>query len=440
MARVSPPRVSPLDHMGIVHPRRHDEAAILVARAMVLAALIPYRNQHQVGILARRRVPFEELLRHLVVGELLVGDPMPLLAHIDHRIAGGGEGADQRGIAGNRLLQHHRAHPRIIHVPQLRAHATGDGDKVALVGLRRAATVDRHVEEVLADLDVVGEAAGAEDHGLAGVEAERRAVSGAGLDADDIAREVADDALYPMPGADIHAGLVGRTRHRFHRAQAAVRHRVPGVHRDQDAPRGRLVLGQLGPIVRHEVAMPIVERTLLLQELGRGRSVVVDRLEHRVLPCGHAEVRVRRVVALGAGKPRHVAQAVLAPVLHALVPHRLVVGHPVPEGGLPRRAADLRRLLQDQHAVAEPAGEERGRQATGACTDTDDVEGAVIGPARGGRAGGFALRDRRKLCHDLIPVELEWSGARQGRARDDPRGRSADARNKEGRQAESMRR
>ena len=110
-----------LDHVGIVHTRRHDEAAVFVARAVILAPLIPDRDQYQIGILPGRRVPFEKFLRHLVVGELLVGDPTALLAHIDHRIAGGGEGADQRGIAGNRLLKDDGAHPGIIHVPQLRA-------------------------------------------------------------------------------------------------------------------------------------------------------------------------------------------------------------------------------------------------------------------------------------------------------------------------------
>ena len=56
------------------------------------------------GYSTERRIPLEEGLRHFVVGELLVGDTSSVLVHIDHRIAGRRECADQRWIARSRAF------------------------------------------------------------------------------------------------------------------------------------------------------------------------------------------------------------------------------------------------------------------------------------------------------------------------------------------------
>src|SRR4029077_16130941 len=49
-----------LDHVGIVRARRHDEASVLVAGAVLLAALVPDRDQQKVRIFGTRAVPLEE--------------------------------------------------------------------------------------------------------------------------------------------------------------------------------------------------------------------------------------------------------------------------------------------------------------------------------------------------------------------------------------------
>ena len=74
---------------------------------------------------------------------------------------------DSDGSRVDRGLERHRAHPRLVHVAQLRAGGGADAHEVALVGDRRAAAVDRRGEEVRAQLGVVREAAGGEDHRLA---------------------------------------------------------------------------------------------------------------------------------------------------------------------------------------------------------------------------------------------------------------------------------
>src|SRR4051812_17509503 len=63
------------DDVGVVGAGRHDLAAVLVAGRGVLAALVPDLHQDQVGVLALLPVVAEELLRQLVVLQLLVDHP-----------------------------------------------------------------------------------------------------------------------------------------------------------------------------------------------------------------------------------------------------------------------------------------------------------------------------------------------------------------------------
>jgi hypothetical protein len=273
-----------------------------------------------------------------------------------------------------------------------------------------SSAVHGHVEEVLAQLRVVGEAAGGEHHRLGRPHPDGGAVGAGGLDPDHPAAVVADDPLHPVAGADLDPVALGGRAQGADGHRAPVRHGVAGVLRHQH-PAGRgLVLGQLAPVVGHRGAVPVGEGAALGQQLGGGRGAVVDGLAHGVLPLGQAEAGGLRVVALRPGQPGHVAQAVLLGVLQAEVAHRLVVGHPVPEGGLGGGPAQLRRLLQHQHAVAQPAGEQRRGQAGATSADDHDVVGRVEAGGAGGGSRRFARgcgRGRRRHCRSPSWPEMQ---------------------------------
>ena len=139
---------------------------------------------------------------------------------------------------------------------------------------------------VLAQLDVVGEAAGGEDHRLARLEA--LTVLPSALSASTPTTRavvVDDDALDAMAGADVDAGSsappppsCGR---RCTPPSDIVVARLLG---DEHAAGRRLVLGQLRPVVGHAGAVAVFERALLGEELGRRRGVVVDRRAGVVFP------------------------------------------------------------------------------------------------------------------------------------------------------------
>ena len=79
------------------------------------------------------------------------------------------------------------------------------------------------------------------------------------------------------------------------------------------------------------------------------------------------------IVAVGPREPRDIAQEILLAILDAELLHGGVVRNPVPEFRLFGGAPKLWRLLQQNHLVAEPAREERGRQSPSAAANDDDV-------------------------------------------------------------------
>ena len=364
--------VSPRMTWASSMPVGHDQPAVLVAGGVVLAALIPDLDQDEVGELAGERVPAEELLGELVVGELLVDDAPAVLVDEDHRVARDREHADHVRAPRDRLLERDRAHPRVVHVAQLRADRRRDADEVALVRDRRTAAVDRLGEEVLAQLAVVREPAGGEDHGLARPHAQRALGVGRRLDAHDRAAG-RDEPLHAVAGADVDAVALRRRAHRADADLAAVAHRLARALGHEHPAGRRLVLRQLGPVVGHVAAVAVGQRVALAQELGRGRGALVDRAAQRELPLVHPEGRAVGVVVLRAGEPRDVAQEVLLGVRDAEVLHLRVVRDPVPEGRLLGGAAELGRLLQQDDLVAEPAGEERRGQTPATASHDDDV-------------------------------------------------------------------
>ena len=268
--------------------------------------------------------------------------------------------------------------------------AAGDVDEVALVGGGGAAAVHGHAEEVLAQLRVVGEAAGGEHDRLGGADPDGGAVLGGGLDPGHPAALAADDPLDPVPGPDLDPVALGGRAQGPDGHRAPVRHGVAGVLRHQHPAGGGLVLGQLAPVVGHGGAVAVGQGAPLGQQLGGRRGAVVDGLAHRVLPLGQPEAGGGGVVALRPGQPGHVAQAVVLGVVQPELAHRLVVGHPVPEGGLGGGPAELRRLLEHEHAVAQPAGEQRRGQPGAAPADDHDVVGRVEAGGAVGGSGRFA--------------------------------------------------
>ena len=89
--------------------------------------------------------------------------------------------------------------------------APGDVDEIAFIAARGASAIDRCALKILAQLDVVGEAAGAEHDGLAREET-LLAFGLIGLDADDIAGGISDQSLHPVAGANVDAVALGRRR------------------------------------------------------------------------------------------------------------------------------------------------------------------------------------------------------------------------------------
>ena len=260
-----------------------DEPPVLVARAVALAALVPDLDEHEVRVLAGQRVPAEERLGELVVRQLLVDDAVPGLVDEQHRVAGDGEHPDELGVARERLLERDRAHPRVVHVAQLRAERPGDAHEVALVRDRRAAAVDRRGEEVRPQLGVVGEAAGGEHDRLARADAHRRPVRRRRLDADDRVA-VGDDALHAVPGPHVDPVALRRGAQRADGVQPAVGHRLAGVDRHEHAAGRGLVLGQLGPVVGDRLAVAVGQRAALGQQLRGRRGALVDRADLRRAP------------------------------------------------------------------------------------------------------------------------------------------------------------
>src|SRR5580704_13474361 len=220
-----------LDDMVVFFARRDDEAAIFAARGIVLAALVPDGDEDEIRIFAERGIPFEEGLGGFIVGEFLVGDASAVLVDVDHRVAGWGEGADQRGVMIERLLQYDRAHPGIVHIAQLRADRCANVYEIPFVGDRGAAAEHRRAEEVLAHVDVMRETAGREYDGLARTDRDRFAVGAVRFDADNIIARVADYPLHAHSRADFNAVAPRRLGHCAHSHFAAVRHRVAGALR-----------------------------------------------------------------------------------------------------------------------------------------------------------------------------------------------------------------
>ena len=79
----------------------------------------------------------------------------------------------------------------------------------------------------------------------------------------------------------------------------------------QHAAGRRLVLRQLGPVVRHGLAPAVGQRVALGQQLGGRRGALVDRADLRVLPLAQPERRARpgrtaagaRAARCSAGSP-----------------------------------------------------------------------------------------------------------------------------------------
>src|SRR5437763_10650218 len=77
-----------LDHVAVVGALGHDEPSIFGARGMILRALVPDCDAHEIRVLGLRSVPFEEAVRQLVVLQLLVDVAMSVLVDEEHRVAG----------------------------------------------------------------------------------------------------------------------------------------------------------------------------------------------------------------------------------------------------------------------------------------------------------------------------------------------------------------
>ena len=127
---------------------------------------------------------------------------------------------------------------------------------------RRTAAVHRRGEIVLAQVDVMREAAGRKHDGLART---NRDVLPSAVSASTpmiSRRGVADQSLHAMSRADFDTVAPRRLGHRPDRDLATVRHRVASVFGQQHAAFGRLVLGQFAPIVGHVRAMAVFQRAL----------------------------------------------------------------------------------------------------------------------------------------------------------------------------------
>ena len=199
-----------------------------------------------------------------------------------------------------------------------------------------------------------------------------------------------------MPGTDLHAVALGGCAHRADRHLPPVGHRLAGFGGHEHPAGRRDVLFQLGPVVGDLGAVAVDDRAALVQQLGRLGRRLVDAPAQVELPRRHAERRTFGVVALRPRQPGHVPEEALLRVLDAERLHRLVVRDPVPEGRLASGAAQVRRLLHQDDVVAQPAGEQRGRQPTTTATDDDDVDLGVV--IRRTELGGVDRSARAARC------------------------------------------
>ena len=158
------------------------------------------------------------------------------------------------------------------------------------------------------------------------------------------------------------------------------------------------------PVVGHRRAVPVRQRAALAQQFGR-RSSRCRRWPWHIAYSQSVSPSVGLVGSYRCGprEPGDVAQEVVLGVGQPGGAHRLVVRHPVPERGLVGGAAELGCLLQQYDLVAEPAGEERGRQPAAAAADHDDIGLGVERPADGGRAASRAATSSTLSAPDVVP-------------------------------------
>jgi hypothetical protein len=293
------------------------------------------------------------------------------------------------------LLQRDGAAPRVLHVAELRAGAGRDADEVALVRPRRAAAHGRHGEEVLAQLGVVREPARAEHDALACAERHSPPVGRRRLDAGDV-RAGEHEPLHAMARMDADARRERRRSQARDPDRAAVGRRLVRLGGHHHASGRHPVLCEVPHVVDELRRVAERQRAALRQQLDGGPGALVDCAVHRDLPLVEAEARVVGDEPLGPRRARAVLEEVLLAVVEPRVAQRPVVRHPDPEARLRRRAAQLRRLLQQHDLVPEPGREQRRAEPGAPAADDHDVGRHVEAHvARGKR--GLALR------HGLVP-------------------------------------
>jgi hypothetical protein len=358
-----------VDHAAVVA-----DGARAGARERRHRPLVPDHRHQEPGVLAPLGVPLQERHRELVVDRLLVHHAAAVLVDPDHAVAGNGEHAAER-VAAQRRLERERRHPGEVHVPQRQAERGRNPDEVALVALRRATADDHRREEVLAQLEVVREAAAREDHGLAGPEAPL-AVGGARFHAQHGTVLADDHRLHPVLAMNRHSEALGGGDQLLGEHVALGELAVAAIDL-QRAPVRNGFLGEVGVVVGDPRRVERHERAHLDQNVVGGGGVVVEGADHLVRPRRQAESLVVGVIRLRPREAGHVAKESVAVVLEPRLAHEPVVGDPVPSARLLHRPAGLGRLLQDDRVGPVAVGVQRRREAGRPRADHHDVGDAI---------------------------------------------------------------
>ncbi len=324
----------------------------------------------------------------------------------------------------NRPVRGRGEPPGLVQQVGLRPEAHRLGEHlagVARVRDRPAGPVRLVAAVALAHLGVVGEAAGGEEHALAGADRHRSAVAD-GAHADDAAvldqelfeRRLGPDGDPPVERDLEHLPDEGRAV-RAQRLAAELggvgpQHDPTGDHEGAEAP---VVVGQRTRLVGHHGETEALGQSGLQPRHPFAQDAGVPR--HRLDPPSgvHAALRVGVVVAvaaavdeanpellkegdhLGARREEGVApferraradvtddrlevrHGVLVGVGHARGQHHRVVRHPDDPAGHARRAADQRLLLEHERARPGVGRGECRHHATAAGSDDHDVDGGV---------------------------------------------------------------
>ncbi len=182
---------------GVGPGTRDQPSVVRCPRKFLGGVSVPDRKHQEVGVLAADAVPREHREHGLVVDGLLVHRPHAVAVHREQPVADDVESTGEGRIATERTLEHQWRVPSLVHVAHRRTELVRDRDEVSLVGQGSASSEHGTRQVAVAEVSVVRETSGREDHRSRRADREKSATS-VSHDSDHASRLVgrgADDAM-----------------------------------------------------------------------------------------------------------------------------------------------------------------------------------------------------------------------------------------------------